>query len=696
MFEKSLTDLIRGIRANKKNEEAYINQALDEIRGEVRRNDPDIKAVAVAKLFYLHMHGYDMSWASFHVVEVMSSSKFTHKRIGYIAAAISFKQDTDVLMLCTNLIKKDLSSNNFLETALALNGLCTIVTPDLGRDLAPDLIAMLNHSRPYIRKRVLLCLYKVFLKYPEALRVAFPRLKDKLDDSDPSVVSSAVNVICELARKNPKSYLNLAPQLYNLLTNSSNNWMLIKIVKLFGALTPLEPRLIKKLVPPITSLIQSTTAMSLLYECIHTVITGQMISPETPGSDSEDNQDTALARLCVSKLQLFVEDADQNLKYLGLFALCKLLPLRPRAVTEHRDTILECLDDKDISIRMRALELISGMVTKKNVIDIVKKLMLQVTPLSESKDSRANASASLFAASENNYSLEVVSRILQFCSRNTYELITDFEWYVAALARLVHVPRISVGTEISSQLIDVAVRVKEVRPFAVAQMVNLLSDTSIIESSSLEVNNVEALFAAGWICGEFNESLADPLELLDILTAPNISKLPGRIQAVYLHASFKIYSSWVHRSVHMAEDPFKENTAMLQGRYHKFSTSEDLEVQERASISYQLLNLVDVKTSVEEWTVPKLALELSSLFDGELNPVGPRAQKKVPLPEGLDLDKYIYEPEVEPANEVDVPDDSDADDGLFRELTSSRNGDRIVEEDDRRRTEVWPSRVVFV
>lgn len=47
-----------------------------------------------------------------------------------------------------------------------------------------------------------------------------------------AVVSAAVNVICELARKNPKNYLSLAPQLYKLLTTSSNNWMLIKIIKL--------------------------------------------------------------------------------------------------------------------------------------------------------------------------------------------------------------------------------------------------------------------------------------------------------------------------------------------------------------------------------------------------------------------------------------------------------------------------------
>jgi hypothetical protein len=52
------------------------------------------------------MLGYEMSWASFHVVEVMSSPKFAHKRIGYLAAAQSFNQSTEVLMLCTNLVKK--------------------------------------------------------------------------------------------------------------------------------------------------------------------------------------------------------------------------------------------------------------------------------------------------------------------------------------------------------------------------------------------------------------------------------------------------------------------------------------------------------------------------------------------------------------------------------------------------------------
>lgn len=52
------------------------------------------------------MFGYDMSWASFHVLEVMSSSKYLQKRVGYLGAVQSFRPDTEVLMLATNMLKK--------------------------------------------------------------------------------------------------------------------------------------------------------------------------------------------------------------------------------------------------------------------------------------------------------------------------------------------------------------------------------------------------------------------------------------------------------------------------------------------------------------------------------------------------------------------------------------------------------------
>ncbi|ELT90145.1 hypothetical protein CAPTEDRAFT_204679, partial [Capitella teleta] len=130
----------------------------------------------------------------------------------------------------------------------------------------------------------------------------------------------------------------------------------------FGALTPLEPRLGKKLIEPLTNLIHSTSAMSLLYECINTVIAG------IPNHN-------ASIQLCVQKLRILIEDSDQNLKYLGLLAMSKILKTHPKSVQSHKDLILQCLDDKDESIRLRALNLLYGMVSKKNLMEIVKKLM---------------------------------------------------------------------------------------------------------------------------------------------------------------------------------------------------------------------------------------------------------------------------------------------------------------------------------
>jgi len=44
----------------------------------------------------LQMLGYDISWAGFNIIEVMSSAKFTYKRIGYLSSSQSFHSDTEV------------------------------------------------------------------------------------------------------------------------------------------------------------------------------------------------------------------------------------------------------------------------------------------------------------------------------------------------------------------------------------------------------------------------------------------------------------------------------------------------------------------------------------------------------------------------------------------------------------------------
>ncbi|ETN73986.1 adaptin region [Necator americanus] len=516
LFDKSLTDLIRGIRNNKENEARYIASCIEEIKMELRQDSTYIKANAIEKLAYLQMLGYDISWAAFNIIEVMASTKYTEKRIGYLAAAQCFNDTTEVLMLTTNLIRKDLNSANMYDSGVALGGLSCFVTPDLARDLASDIVNLLSSSRPYTRKRAVLLLYKIFLKYPEALRPTFPRLKDKLEDPDPGVQSAAVNVICELARKNPKNYLTLAPVFFKLMTTSSNNWMLIKIIKLFGALVPLEPRLGKKLLEPLTNLINSTSAMSLLYECINTVI-AVLISISAGGDHA------ASIQLCVQKLGVLIEDSDQNLKYLGLLAMGKILQTHPKAVQAHKDIVLRCLDDKDESIRLRSLDLLYGMVSKKNIMEIVKKLMEHVE-----------------SAEGSHYR------------------------YISVLVELTKVEGTKHGAKIAEQIQDVTVRVESIRHFSVSQM---------------------ALLEDDW----------DAIESLDNLM---LSKLAD------------------------------------------FELAEHLEAQERACTLMSILRVVEAAHGKRE----KIAADIAKLYEGELNPVAAKAQRKVPVPEGLDLDEWINEP----------------------------------------------------
>lgn len=53
MWERTLQDLIRGLRSNKKDEAHFIAQAVSEIRNEIRTDDMELKAAAVLKLTYV-------------------------------------------------------------------------------------------------------------------------------------------------------------------------------------------------------------------------------------------------------------------------------------------------------------------------------------------------------------------------------------------------------------------------------------------------------------------------------------------------------------------------------------------------------------------------------------------------------------------------------------------------------------------
>jgi AP-3 complex subunit delta len=403
--------------------------------------------------------------------------------------------------------------------------------------------------------------------------------------------------------------------------------------------------------------------MSLLYECINTVIAVLIsISSGMPNH-------SASIQLCVQKLRILIEDSDQNLKYLGLLAMSKILKTHPKSVQAHKDLILACLDDKDESIRLRALDLLYGMVSKKNLMEIVNRLLGHME--------RAEGSA---------YRDELLLKVIEICSQGSYQHVTNFEWYLTVLVELIQLETGSKhGSVIAEQLLDVTIRVESVRSFAVNEMSSLIDG---FPCSSQTSTMYEVLYAAAWIIGEFGSELTSPEDSLKMLLKERPA-LPGHIQAVFVQNSIKLFIQLLEKSVNSGDaNGVRSVVAVMEHRLPNFIGSSDIEVQERASSTQMIIQLMkpmlgedlvlDVKTNQEllndvgeengnETTTPlstglsELVAELKSLFEGDLIPVAPKAQRKVQLPDGLDLDEWINGP----PSESSSSDEEESKEGLF-------------------------------
>ncbi|KAI0408176.1 adaptin N terminal region-domain-containing protein [Xylaria palmicola] len=693
MFEKSLYDLIRGLRSHKGNEKEYIQNCLKECRSEIRSQDLDLKATALLKLIYLEMFGHDMSWASFNVLEVMASPKYHQKRVGYLGAIQSFRPDTEVLMLATNLLKKDLTAASTTTIALPIITLPHVITPSLALSVLPDILPRLSHTSPAIRKKTIVTLYRLALVYPETLRAAWPKIKERLMDrsEDASVTAAIVNVICELGWRRPHDFLALAPRLFELLVDSGNNWLAIKLIKLFATLTPLEPRLVRKLLPPLTEIIQTTPAMSLLYECINGIIQGGIL-----GSGDDTSGKEEIASLCVNKLRsMIMVDGDPNLKYVALLAFNKIVDTHPWLVAQQEDVILECIDSADISIRIKALDLVQGMVNNDNLVSIVGRLMRQLKlSFSIDRKSGSNTSGSSPGDSEDDdlertinstqratektpplpdeYRADVINRILNMCSQNNYTYLNDFEWYIDILTQLVRIaptPKATSVTEslpaagspnsgaisekIGSELRNVAVKVQAVRG-ACLQAAEVISTQLKNDTPLGHPLHPGALGPISWIIGEYAAELEAPEDTLGLLLQLIPRIISPEPLAATLQAAMKVFSlnAGDHLTQWSAEQ--KSKILLLMARivhtFEPLTLHPSLEVQERAVEFTELLKLTAEAASAQEASTelvhqdtPLLLTQaIPSLFVGwELKSVAASAQKNVPLPEGLDLDEPI-------------------------------------------------------
>src|SRR2546423_2053926 len=332
------------------------------------------------------------------------------------------------------------------------------------------------------------------------------------------------------------------------------------------------------------------------------------------------------------------------------------------------------------------------MVTRDTLPDIVKQLMIQL--LDPPPDSTSPVLPECFR-------IELVRRILAMTTKDNYTHIgNNFEWYVAVLVDLARIAKVDMGKEIGDELLNVTVRVKSVRQFSVRVLKDLLRDYEVmIGGAEKAQGQAEVLGAAAWIIGEYakyllfvrvtDRSLVEvPKTALEALLSPYVENFSPKVQGVYIQAVPKVFStwatevtsSWTHEKKIEIDFVLEQILTWLD----PFRYSTNLEVQERACGFDALFKRI--QSEIQDTPIPEPRPEyqdeataswdevhpqtkfqtlsdLAALFSGmDLNPVSAKAQRKVPLPEGLDLNtpfftsKLIYTwPEVSLEEEEERP-----------------------------------------
>ncbi len=186
MFERSLSDLIKGLRSHRgKDEPKYVAQVMDEIRHEVRSGDLEVKAEACSSSPTSRCSAIPSQAPTSTCSKPWLRPNTDHKHVGYLAAAhaspptlsadSSDKYDQERSAIQSVSRRRDSAQTDFHISQ----------TPDLARHLGPDVIKLLTHSRPMIRKKALLRPLCTHHQVARTSRGKLDRLREKHERSGP-------------------------------------------------------------------------------------------------------------------------------------------------------------------------------------------------------------------------------------------------------------------------------------------------------------------------------------------------------------------------------------------------------------------------------------------------------------------------------------------------------------------------------
>lgn len=201
---------------------------------------------------------------------------------------------------------------------------------------------------------------------------------------------------------------------------------------------------------------------SILYESVLTIL--------------EIEADSGLRVLGVNILGKFLSNKDNNIRYVALNTLIKVVAVEPNAVQRHRNTILECLRDPDISIRRRALDLSFTLINESNVRVLIRELL------------------AFLEVADNEFKPIMTSQIGVAADR----FAPTKRWHVDTMLRVLKLAGNYVKEQILSSFVRLIATTPDLQTYSVQKLYAALKDDITQEGLTL---------AGAWMIGEYGDAL---------------------------------------------------------------------------------------------------------------------------------------------------------------------------------------------
>lgn len=283
----------------------------------------------------------------------------------------------------------DLNHSNQYVVGLALCTLGNIASVEMARDLFPEVETILSSSNPYIRRKAALCAMRICRKVPDLQEHFIDKAKLLLNDRNHGVLLSGLTLVVSMCEADEEEggeqgivdmFKPLTGSLVKVLkglsqsgyapehdvTGITDPFLQVKILRLLRVLGRGDTQISEQINDILAQVATNTDSTknvgnSILYESVLTIL--------------DIEADSGLRVLGVNILGKFLTNKDNNIRYVALNTLSKVVAIEPNAVQRHRNTVLDCLRDPDISIRRRALDLSFTLINESNVRVLIRELL---------------------------------------------------------------------------------------------------------------------------------------------------------------------------------------------------------------------------------------------------------------------------------------------------------------------------------